>query len=184
MVGSNEMTAPIIEASYKRFLEQLEESLARHPFLIGNRPSSADYAIYGQLTQLIGFDPTSRSIACDRSPRVISWLDLMEDMSGLEPEESHWLPLENALENLGSIFQEIGRVYIPALLANAQGIASDAGSWETRIDGATWEQKCFPYQAKCFKWINDEFNALNENDQSIVSSFLSKTGCEKLILKD
>ena len=34
------------------------------------------------------------------------------------------------------------------------------------------------------KWINDEFNALNENDQSIVSSFLSKTGCEKLILKD
>ncbi len=184
VVGSNEITAPIIEASYKRFLEQLEESLARHSFLFGKRPSSADYAIYGQLTQLIGFDPTSRSIACDRSPRVISWLDLMEDMSGLEPKETDWLSLENALGNLGSIFHEIGRVYIPALLANAQGIASKAESWETQIDGAIWEQKCFPYQAKCFKWINDEFNALNENDQSIVSSFLSKTGCKKLILKD
>ena len=183
VVGSNEITAPIIEASYKRFIEQLEESLARHSFLFGNRPSSADYAIYGQLTQLIGFDPTSRAIAYDRSPRVISWLDLMEDMSGLEPEEADWLSLENALENLGPIFQEIGRVYIPALLANAQGIATNTESWKTQIDEATWEQKCFPYQAKCLKWINDEFNELNENDQSLVSSFLSKTGCEKLILK-
>ena len=30
----------------------------------------------------------------------------------------------------------------------------------------------------------DFINELNENHQSIVSSFLSKTGCEKLILKD
>ena len=171
VVGSNEITAPIIEASYKRFLEQLEELLALH-------------AIYGQLTQLIGFDPTSRAIAYDRSPRVISWLDLMEDMSGLEPEEADWLSLENALENLGPIFQEIGRVYIPALLANAQGIATNTESWKTQIDEATWEQKCFPYQAKCLKWINDEFNELSDDVQSIVSSFLSKTGCEKLILKD
>ena len=184
VVGANEITAPIIEASYKRFIEQLEESLARHSFLFGNRPSSADYAIYGQLTQLIGFDPTSRAIAYDRSPRVISWLDLMEDMSGLEPEEADWLSLENALENLDPIFQEIGRVYIPALLANAQGIATNTESWKTQIDGATWEQKCFPYQAKCLKWINEEFNELSDEVQSIVSSFLSKTGCEKLILKD
>ena len=105
-------------------------------------------------------------------------------MSGLEPDETDWLSLENALENFGPIFHEIGRVYIPALLANAQGVANNTESWKTQIDGATWEQKCFPYQAKCLKWINGEFNKLSEDDQSVVNSFLSKTGCEKLILKD
>ena len=172
VVGSNEITAPIIEASYKRFLEQLEELLALQPFLFGSRPSSADYGIYGQLTQLIGFDPTSRAIAYDRSPRVISWLDLMEDMSGLEPEETDWFSLENVLENFGPIFQEIGRVYIPALLSNAQGVANNTESWKTQIDEAIWEQKCFPYQAKCFKWINDEFNALNDDDQNQRINFI------------
>ena len=58
VVGSNNKTAPIIEESYKRFLNQLETCLSINPFLFGKRPSSSDYAIYGQLTQLIGFDPT------------------------------------------------------------------------------------------------------------------------------
>ena len=184
VVGSNEITAPIIEASYKRFLEQLEKSLTLHPFLFGDRPSSADYAIYGQLTQLIGFDPTSRAIAYEKSSRVISWLDLMEDMSGLEPEESDWISFEVVQENLGAIFEEIGRGYIPVLLANAQGIADNTQTWKTQIDGAEWEQRSFSYQAKCLKWINEEFNKLNEDEQCRVSSFLAETGCTKLILKN
>ena len=37
----------------------MQTHLANLPFLFGYRPSSADFAIYGQLTQLIGLDPTS-----------------------------------------------------------------------------------------------------------------------------
>jgi len=61
VVGSNNTTAPIIEESYKRFLKIMEDHLQNLPFLLGKRPSSSDFAIYGQLTQLIGFDPTSRN---------------------------------------------------------------------------------------------------------------------------
>ena len=183
VIGSNEKTAPIIEASYKRFLKQFEQCLRLQPFLLGSRPSSADYAIYGQLTQLIGFDPTSRAIAHDISPRVISWLDLMEDMSGLEPKDSDWISFVEVQNTLSDIFKEIGRVYLPALLANAQAVANKEQTWTTQIDGAQWEQRSFPYQAKCLNWINEEFHNLNKHAQQQIMNFFKKTGCEELIIK-
>ena len=40
------------------------------------------------------------------------------------------------------------------------------------------------YQAKCLQWINDEFNALNNDDQNQIMVFLKKTGCQDLIVKE
>ena len=182
VVGSNNKTAPIIEESYKRFLNQLETCLSINPFLFGKRPSSSDYAIYGQLTQLIGFDPTSSAIAHNISPRAISWIDQMEDLSGLNVHEEDWITFEQAERNLSNIFEEIGKVYIPALLANSNAINQNEKTWTANIDGAEWNQKSFPYQAKCLQWINNEFEVLGNDDQEDILNFLRNTGCSDLIL--
>ena len=182
VVGSNNKTAPIIEESYKRFLNQLDTCLSINPFLFGKRPSSSDYAIYGQLTQLIGFDPTSSAIAHNISPRAISWIDQMEDLSGLNVHEEDWITFEQAERNLSNIFEEIGKVYMPALLANSNAINQNEKTWTANIDGAEWNQKSFPYQAKCLQWINDEFEVLSNDDQKDVLNFLKNTGCSDLIL--
>ena len=63
VVGSNEVTAPVIEASYERFLLAMSAHLEQCGFLFGARPSAADFGIYGQLTQLVEFDPTPMRIA-------------------------------------------------------------------------------------------------------------------------
>ena len=172
VVGSSDLTAPIIEASYKRFLGQLDHCLSKHPFLFGNRPSSADFALFGQLSSLIGFDPTSRALAHEMSPRVVAWQDLMEDLSGLKPNESDWINFKDAEQNLFSLFQEVGKVYLPALLANSHAITQEEKTWTAEIDGAKWEQRSFPYQAKCLKWINNEFQKLNKSDQKQIKEFL------------
>ena len=182
VVGSNNKTAPIIEESYKRFLNQLETCLSINPFLFGKRPSSSDYAIYGQLTQLIGFDPTSSAIAHNISPRAISWIDQMEDLSGLNVHEEDWITFDQAEKNLSNIFEEIGKVYIPALLANSNAINQNEKTWTANIDGAEWNQKSFPYQAKCLQWINNEFEVLGNDDQEDILNFLRNTGCSDLIL--
>ena len=171
VVGSNETTAPIIEASYKRFLQQLEDYLSVNSFLFGSRRSSADYAIFGQLVALTAFDPTPRAIAHEISPRVIAWQDLMVNMSGLEPVEDDWISYEAAQEHLLDIFKEFGKIYLPALLANAKAISAKKKTWTAQIDGAKWEQSSFPYQAKCLQWINDKFDALNKDDQNHIMAF-------------
>ena len=181
VVGSNDTTADLIDASYRRFLKLMDDHLSVSKFLFGEKPSSADFAIYGQLTQLIGFEPTSRKIAYDTSLRLVSWQDVMADLSGHDVENSNWTLLEESPASLKEIMREFGRMYVPALIANANAIMQGEETWETEIDGSLWKQRAFPYQAKCLKWIKEEFAALNENDQSRVKTFLDGTGCEILL---
>ena len=182
VVGSNDTTAPIIDASYRRFLEILEKHLEGMSFLLGHRPASADFAIYGQLSQLVGFDPTPRAIAHKISPRTVAWVDLMEDQSGLEPSIEDWKNIGDLPESISELLAELGRVYVPALLANEKAVLNGDKTWESEIDGCKWTQQTFSYQYKCLKWINEEFQSLSETDQARVKKLISETGC-KLLLK-
>ena len=181
VVGSNKETAPLIDTSYRRFLAAMELHLQAQPFVLGQRPSACDFAIYGQLTQLIGFDPTPREIAHEIAPRVVAWTGLMEDQCGLDPAVDGWNTVDSMPESLNGLLNEIGRVYAPTLLANAEALVNDKKSWETEIDGSVWSQQSFPYQGKCLAWIRDEYSALSDVERSKVDSLLEGTGCEILL---
>ncbi len=181
VVGSNDNTAPVIDASYRRFLAAMENHLARQPFMLGTRPGAGDFALYGQLTQLVGFDPTPRAIAHQVSPRTVAWVDRMEDLSGIDPVAQDWNSAGDIPASLRGILAEIGRVYVPALLANAQAVEAGEKSWEAEIDGARWTQQTFPYQAKCLRWINEQYRALGDDDRARVDTLLDGTGCEAVI---
>jgi len=182
VVGSNDITAPIIDASYRRFLAAMEAHLAEQPYMLGQRPGAGDFALYGQLTQLVGFDPTPRAIAHEVSARTVAWVDQMADLSGLEAQETEWKPLEQQPESLRGLLNELGRMYVPALLANARALQAGEKNWQTEIDGATWRQQTFSYQAKCLQWINQAYIELSDKDRRRVDVVLEGTGCEALFL--
>ena len=184
VVGSNDTTAPVIDASYRRFLAAMEDHLASQHFMLGNRPGAGDFALYGQLTQLVGFDPTPRDIAHEVSPRTVAWVDHVRDQSGIDPLEDDWMNLDSSPESLRGLLTEIGRVYAPALLANAGAVEAGEKTWETEIDGATWTQQTFPYQAKCLMWINEHYRALGDTDRARVDALMSGTGCEAMLIKE
>ena len=84
VVGSNDVTAPVIEESYHSFLRAFDAQLQQSRFLFGERPASSDFGIMGQLTCLALFDPTPSAITADLAPRVYAWTEWMEDLSGTE----------------------------------------------------------------------------------------------------
>ena len=180
VVGSNAVTAPVIEASWRRFLELLEAHLQATPFLLGARPAAGDFGCYGQMTQLAITDPSSSAVTFDISPRAYAWTEKVEDLSGLDVDEAGWLDLSDPPETLKALLTEIGRVYAPFLLANAD--ATDQGSDRVRceIDGQPWEQQPFVYQAKCLRWLREAYSALSEAERSHVDAALAGTGCEVL----
>ncbi len=182
VVGSNDTTAPVIDASYRRFLAAMEKHLANQHFMLGNRPGAGDFSIYGQFTQLVGFDPTPRAIAHEVSPRTVAWVDHLRDQSGIDPLDGDWMRLEDAPDSLRGLLEEIGRVYVPAQLANAKAVEAGEKTWEAEIDGATWTQQTFPYQAKCLKWTNERYRALSDVDRERVDAVLAGTGCEAMLL--
>ena len=181
VVGSNDRTADFIDSSYKRFLNLMEDHLLNSPFLLGTKPSSSDFSFYGQLTQLVGFDPTPRKIAYEYSLRTVAWVDVLDDLSGHDAENTSWTKLEDSPESLKNLLKEVGKMYIPALLANSEALIKGDETWEMKIDNAVWKQKTFPYQAKCLKWIKNEFDLLNQEDKKRVLDFLDNTGCETIL---
>lgn len=183
VVGSNDTTAPVIEDSYKRFLECLNNHLKVLPFLMGRRPGSADFACFGQLTQLTQFDPTPAKIAAANFPRVHAWVSKMEDLCGVEPQEDDFITANDFPETLKALLKELGRTYVPVMLANAAAIDQGLDQVQVEVEGKPWTQEPFPYQAKCLQWIRIEYARLDEEDRQCVDAILAGTGCERLMVK-
>ena len=180
-VGSNEQTWGVIEASYARFLALFDRHLQHHRFTLGARPGSADFALFGQLTQLAQFDPTPTAMAARQAPRVLAWVGTVEDLSGLEPEAADWFDPAALPATLTALLGEIGRVYAPLLLANAAALQAGAAQFSTAIDGQPWTQQTFAYQGKCLAWLRRDYQALSSTDRATVDRALAGTGCETLL---
>jgi glutathione S-transferase len=182
VVGSNEVTAPVIEESYRRLLQLLDAHLTRSRFLFGDRPASSDFGLFGQLTQLVGFDPTPATLAHQIAPRVVAWVEVAEDLSGLEAEDHDWTRRNAVPDTLRALLKEVGRVYVPFLLANAAALERGANKVECVIDGRPWTQRPFPYQGKCLRWLREGYAVLAEKDRVAVDALLAGTACARLFI--
>jgi glutathione S-transferase len=182
VVGSNPTTAPVIEESYRRLLDCLDAHLTALRFVMGGRPGASDFGLFGQLSQLVAVDPTPAAIAHETAPRVVAWVDVVEDLSGVEPGDGDWISRDAIPDTLRALLAELGRVYVPFLLANARALERDAERVELTIDGRPWVQRPFPYQGKCLRWLREGHAALAADDRRAVDATLGGTGCERLFV--
>lgn len=180
MVGSSELTAPVIESSFLRLIGIMDRIIEREGFIFGSRPASADFAIYGQLTQLGMVDPTPARLLDSQSPRLRAWLDRMEDLSG--HTDAQWIPNTVITKHLGELLGEIGRVYAPFLVANAQAFNRGSAEFETMIDGHRWTQSVFPYQVKCLETLRGARMGMREMNRVALDAALTGTGCEVMFV--
>ena len=47
------------------------------------------------------------------------------------------------------------------------------------IDDSNWSQQTFPYQVKCLRWINDEYQKLNDEEKTKVSKLFRQNTLHK-----
>ncbi|OAO00637.1 hypothetical protein A8B75_18085 [Sphingomonadales bacterium EhC05] len=177
IVGCTQENFPLIEATTRAVLKALEDHVVNEHWLFGGRPSLAEISIYGQLSQL-GVDPTAQTMMRADFPYALRWLLHVEDASGVEGE---WgepsAPLKPVVRQLLS---EVGRVYVPFLLANA--IAADAGqkTFRIEVDGMPYEQGTFKYQLKCLADLRERYIALPDEARQQIDPVLDAAGCREL----
>ncbi|MEM7741649.1 MAG: glutathione S-transferase family protein [Pseudomonadota bacterium] len=182
VVGSNDVTGPVIEESYERFLSILNSHLkSGHQFMLGNRPSSSDFAAVGQLTSLAHFDPTPARVTLDIAPRVYAWVERNEDLCGVDVTDDDWLQPDELPDTLLQMLSEVARTHMPQLLANARALLAGERLFETEIDGKTWKQPSFSYQGKCLQWIREEHGSLSPQQQKRSLDILESVGLSDLI---
>lgn len=182
LVGSTEENSPIIEGSYERLLDILTQQFSGYDFLLGDRPGRGDLGMYGQLTQLAKWDPTSATIAATRAPKVVHWVDRVDDLSWLPVEgDDGWCTLEQLPAATTRLLNEIGQTYAPFMVANAEALMSCADEVVCTLEGGTYRQAPFKYQVRCLEWLREAYQALSDDDRSRVDTVLDGTGCEVLL---
>lgn len=165
IVGSNKTTGPIIEDFYENLIRKLDAHLeAGYPFLLGSRPSAADFAFLGQLHPMITLDPNTSSKTRDLSARVCAWYNTSFDLSGLsiKDESAGWLT--SIPPTLYAILETVYKYYIPFLKANAKALNANQKQFSFEIQsGVKWEQPTFKYQAKCLQHLQDAYAMVKDD---------------------
>ena len=77
MLGVTDETVPHIERSFETLLDTLDAHFAVMPYLLGGRPSIADYGLIAPLFAHLGRDPVPAAIMKTRAPRVHRWVERM-----------------------------------------------------------------------------------------------------------
>lgn len=182
LVGSTEWNTPIIEGAYGRLLDIMTARFQHGDFLLGDRPGRGDFGLYGQLTQLVGWEPTSSAVAIDRAPKVVHWMHRMDDLAWLPVDGGDgWTTTDDLPTPTGDLLHEIGQTYAPFMIANAEALQSGAGEVVCEVAGREYRQAAFGYQGKCLAWLRQAHAALDDADRRRVSAILDGTGCERLV---
>lgn len=79
MLGITDATRGGVEQSYEAFLDEFSAHLEKHDFLLGGRPSLADFAFYGPLYAHLYRDPASGDLMKSRAPKVAAWVERLRD---------------------------------------------------------------------------------------------------------
>lgn len=167
LVGCTPQTGPLIEASWKRICRELEAlATSSSRFLFGDRISLADLGFYGQL-KVMSVDPTPMAWLRTETPYLYRWLDHADDASGIDGE---WVADTGPV--VKNLLRIAGDTYLPFLDANASALDAGEDTFSLEIEGGTYTQGVFKYQAKCLHSLRSSWGELTTEDQDALSSMI------------
>lgn len=174
ILGAVAENKALLEESYLRTLAAFEPHFGMTRYLFGSRPSLADFAWFGQLSEM-ATDPTPMRIMRARAPFTDHWVRRLDDASGVDGE---WYSREQALGGMAEALLKIaGELYLPFLVANAEAFAKGQEKLRMEVWGLPYVLAPFKYQVKCLKQLRGKFAALSEADRAALKPVLERTGC-------
>src|SRR5712671_1089021 len=181
ILGATAENKPLLEESYRKILAAFEPHVGMNGYLFGSRPSLADFAWFGQLSQM-ATDPTPMRIMREHAPFTDHWVRRLDDASGVD---GAWQPRERALSGMAEALLKIaGELYLPFLAANAEAFAKGVERLEINVWDLPYALSPFKYQVKCLDLIRSKFASLDAEHRTALRPVLERTGCwEHLVAK-
>lgn len=120
---------PVVEKSFKKFIKLLDDHLKKHLFIFGDRPSIADFAIAGQLIQMMK-DPTPAKIIEKDGEFVAKWCEFMSAPTASGP----FAALDDLKETLAPIFaDDLATFFLPWAAENLETSLASAETFQVTL---------------------------------------------------
>jgi glutathione S-transferase len=161
-----------VDQQIETLLGILEEHFLHHQFLLGFKPSIADFALYSPLKIHLYDDPQSNEIMEVNAPRTCNWLQTMSDLGDTrgcagQTEFGDWIDFNNGLpESLQALLGFIGQTYIPFAKACAEATIKREKQFEAEILGISASFSAHQYRGWSFEQLQLRYTALSDIDKS------------------
>ncbi len=173
--GVTRATRPHVEAAYFRALDQLETIFDARPFLLGARPTLADFGFFASMFRHFGLDPTPSAIMRERAPGVWAWLGRTWDARGTRL--GNGALVAGVPADWARILGEIGSAYLPYLNANAAALRAGRRHFDVDIQGVRYRLPTSRYRVWCLERLRAHFQTLDERAAADARALLEKHGC-------
>ena len=178
--GVTSETQGAVESSYHHALTALEAIFKTRDFILGDRPTQADFGFMGPIFRHFFCDPDPARIMRDTAPGVHEWVARMWNM---KPQRfSSSAQVEVISTDLGGLLEPVASAYLPYLLANQKAVI--AGRNEVNYDalGVTWKEPAKPYRLWCLDQLRRSYDALDDAPRERVADTLNNTDAVKTLL--
>jgi glutathione S-transferase len=191
-VGVVPASIPAIEAHTRELLDRLSAHLARHPYILGGRPSLADCALMGPLYAHLYLDAVPGRLLREAAPRVCHWI---QRMNCPDPDAGgEWAAPADLTPTVAPLLALIGTDAIPLLLDNVRAFDAWAatrppdvvepprgvGGHTTSLRGAVFNRLTSSYTLWMVQRPLDAYASLTAAERGRVDRYLSGSGCDAL----
>ncbi len=178
-----------MERIYLATLDALQAVLAQRPFLLGARPSVADFGFFASMFRHFALDPTPAKIMRQRAPAVYEWVARLWNSGALPDEEPEsetgnesragagaprrrgvdWAPLAPLLADAAD-------TYLPYLAQNADAVLAG----EPSVPIGPLHMMTVPFRSWTAAQLLREWDALAPTQREQVLQVLGAHGAGKL----
>lgn len=163
-----------VESIYLGALDRLEAVLGDRPFLMGSRPTLADFGFFASMFRHFSQDPTPSRIMRDRAPAVHEWQARLWNARGSDGGDI----VPRVPADLEPFLTDAGRTYLPYLNANARAWQQRAERLDFEIEGVRYRNvPVSQYRVWCLQALRDHFADLPAAQKTEVQQLLERTGC-------
>lgn len=188
LLGITSKTIPAIEKWYENnFLEDFNQHLSIHPFLLGNAPCIGDFGLFASLYAHLYRDPYPGKLMKKLAPNVIKWIERLKDASSIEgdflpddeipetllPMLSHlfsnqWPVLEDTAGKLSQWYEQQGQSEQPIEIPRQLGMHTFS------FQGIEEQRIVLPYAQWMMQRPLDYYQSLSNQDKNNIEPFLNK----------
>lgn len=174
--GVTAATREHIESIYSRNLRQLDKIFATRPYLLGERPTLADFGFFASMFRHFGLDPTPARIMHDEAPHVYEWLARLWNARATRVN-GPLHPAGSIPEDWRPILTDMGQCYLPYLNANALAWSKRHKAFDVEIEGCRYHLPVHRYRVWCLERLQALYRDIPPEAASTVTALLAETGC-------
>ena len=173
--GITAATRAHVESIYLRTLDHLEAVFSTRAYLLGERPTLADFGFFASMFRHCALDPTPGALMREHAPHTFEWVARLWNARA---SRTHGPLADGIPGDWSPILREVGDAYLPHLCANAAAWKARARRFDVTIQGTSYRGLFVSrYRVWCLEELRRHFEALSNDARRAARELLEEHGC-------